>query len=144
VSKAWILVGISLRLALALGLHLRNEDPTAKESSKESRLRAWWGLHAIESLVSGLTGRPPIISLNDCTVPIPNSLAVRSRLSQANPDKVSRRHSDKSPKEAQRLTKQEYYLVNHINVAIIGQKVLTSLYSPRTAAKSWEVRFSSR
>ncbi|KAH7551505.1 hypothetical protein BM1_09821 [Bipolaris maydis] len=148
VSRAWIMIGVSIRLALALGLHLRNENTALDDSKKEPLVRTWWCLHAIECLVSSITGRPPVIGHEDCTVSLP-----RSNLGPPNQDNSSSRQpsrvrtSYESPQssarsitpQSDRGTDDSSYLVAYINLNLISQKVLLSLYSPRTAARSWEV-----
>lgn len=145
------MIGVSLRLALALGLHLRNEDPTQDDAQKETLLRIWWSLHSIECLLSSMTGRPPVIAVEDCTAPLPQtSLDEQTRQSttsrQSSRKRTDRGTSRKSfstttsnshPKR--RKANETQYLVNHIKIALINQKVLVDEYSPRTATQSWEV-----
>ena len=143
------MIGVSIRLALALGLHLRNENAALDDAKKEPLVRTWWCLHAIECLASSLTGRPPVIGDADCTVSMPKSMpgsprhetnmqkrASRIRTSYSSPQSSGRSgtsHSDSS-------TDDNIGLVTYIKLNLISQEVLLSLYSPRTAAESWEVR----
>ncbi|CAG5179628.1 uncharacterized protein ALTATR162_LOCUS9381 [Alternaria atra] len=148
VSRAWITIGISIRLALALGLHLRNEDPGAEESKKELLVRTWWSLQSTESLVSAITGRPPVIAFEDCTASLPRSLPGEQLNHRDTLRKFARRGTgDDSPhtmtdsytsESGQRDPGRDHYLMNHINIAFISQKALLELYSPRTAARSWK------
>lgn len=143
------MIGISMRLALALGLHLRNEDPSLDAVRKESLQNTWWSLHAIECLVSSITGRPPVIAIEDCTVAVPNSDSPRRPSNSDNPKGTSRRRtsydtppmptSSSASTSGKRATTESRYFVTHLNITFISQKVLLSLYSPRTAARSWEV-----
>lgn len=127
------MIGISIRLALSLGLHLRNEDPTAEKSKRESLIMTWWSLHAIECLVSSITGRPPIVAVEDCTVSFPTTtLNEQSSTSERSATRM-RRNSYSST-----ITENRNF-VAHIKIALISQKGLLNLYSPRTAAHSWEV-----
>jgi hypothetical protein len=134
------MVGISIRLALALGLHLRNEDPAADSTKKEVLMRIWWSLHSIECLISSITGRPPIISSEDCTVPIPEASfddeQPASKRGQSN-------HADHKSQHTTSQTSSSAgsgeYLVSTIKIKLLTQRVLTSLYAPRTAARSWQV-----
>lgn len=144
------MVGISIRLALALGLHLRNENPSASEASKETLIHAWWSLHSIECLVSTITGRPPVIAFEDCTVPLPHSLpgeqahggdAARDASKRRADHKSSRtsRGDDISEGDQLQMTRSQAHFV-HIRILLMAQKALLELYSPRTASKSWKVR----
>jgi hypothetical protein len=145
VSRSWVMIGISIRLALALGLHLRNEDPAADESVKEYRSQIWWSLHAIECLVSSITGRPPVAESEDCTVPHPH-ISHPIRKENGNKSKVSKtayRHSQSDPSlEPGRgeASNKSHYLGRTTEINLILQKTLEGLYAPRVAAQSWEVR----
>ncbi|KAH5222886.1 hypothetical protein HBI82_001140 [Parastagonospora nodorum] len=142
VSRAWIMIGVSIRLALALGLHLRNEDPKAEVSRREMLGQTWWTLHRIECLISAITGRPPTIGYEDCTVSIPGEQEVPCG---DLPTKRTNIESDTTtkPKRKSGVGRQsaspDRYVVHHIKITIIIQEVLINLYSPRTAAKSWLV-----
>jgi hypothetical protein len=144
VSRAWVMIGLAIRLALALGLHLRNEDVGVGESNKESRVLTWWSLNSIECLMSTTTGRPSAVSFEDCTVPLPHSIPdERENILHRRTERGSMQSSqgrDISHERWETKSPRQHHL-DHINVTIITQKVLLDLYSPRTAAKSWEVCF---
>ncbi|KAF2796102.1 hypothetical protein K505DRAFT_323615 [Melanomma pulvis-pyrius CBS 109.77] len=57
-NRSWLMIGISLRIAYALGMHFRNEDPSATAVKKELLARVWWGLYSLEQILSAMTGRP--------------------------------------------------------------------------------------
>ncbi|KAB2104517.1 hypothetical protein AG0111_0g7619 [Alternaria gaisen] len=142
VSRAWIMIGLSLRLALALGLHLRNEDTSLSDSRRESLVKTWWCLHSIECLVSSITGRPPVIGNEDCTVPLPQHTpesptrkTSRVRTNYGSPHTTADNRASESSK---RKTDKSHYLHTYITLTIIQQKVLLCLYSPRTAVQSWQ------
>lgn len=143
------MIGISIRLALALGLHLRNEDPTASESRKETLIHTWWSLHSIECLVSTITGRPPVVAFEDCTVPLPHSLPGEQSDSANSSRQATKRRMDHdssrfaggthTSESGRQPSTQSRYLFGHIRVTLMAQKALIELYSPRIASKSWEV-----
>jgi hypothetical protein len=138
------MIGISVRLALALGLHLRNEDTSLSDSRREPLVNTWWCLHSIECLVSAITGRPPVIGNEDCTVPLPQhapeSPARRTSRMRTNNGSHPTNASNSASESSNRNTDKSHYLNTYISLTIISQKVLLSLYSPRTAAQSWLVR----
>lgn len=141
VSRAWLMVGVSIRLALALGLHLRNEDPVADTTKKEMLLRTWWSLHSVECLVSSITGRPPIISNEDCTVPLPAAIIDNQQpASKRRPSGLANPRSQETSSQNSSSASSDGYLVSIIKIELLTQRVLTSLYAPRTAAGSWLVR----
>ncbi|KAF1852037.1 C6 transcription factor-like protein [Cucurbitaria berberidis CBS 394.84] len=71
VSRAWTVIGIALRFAYSLGLHVRNEDPSATAGKRETLVRTWWSLYSLERTLSVITGRPSIIVDAYCSVPLP-------------------------------------------------------------------------
>lgn len=147
------MIGISIRLALALGLHLRNEDPAAEESKKELLVHTWWSLHSTECLVSTITGRPPVIAFEDCTVSLPRSLPGEQQDSGDTFRRSTQKRNGYSSSQTtrrsntsetgQRVPGQDRYFIGHTNIAIISQRALLELYSPRTAARSWKVCIST-
>lgn len=147
VSRAWIMIGLSVRLALALGLHLRNEDTSLSDSRREPLVNTWWCLHSIECLVSSITGRPPVIGNEDCTVSLPQH-APESPTRQTSRIRTSHGSlpttaSSSASESSSRNTDKSHYLHTYISLTIISQKVLLNLYSPRTAVQSWLVRIFS-
>ncbi|KAF2703841.1 hypothetical protein K504DRAFT_507750 [Pleomassaria siparia CBS 279.74] len=157
VSRAWVMIGISLRFALAVGLHLRNEDPQAPQDKKESSVRIWWSLHSVECLLSSITGRPCIIANEDCTVPLPQILpetkdnrkpSRSSRSSRGGRYEYSTTSSGTSPTTSsgtsEAVSRSEGrvvaspFLHAHIEIGLTTRKVLKKLYSARTSMVSWE------
>lgn len=137
------MVGISIRLALALGLHLRNEDHSADATKKEMLLRTWWSLHGIECLVSSITGRPPVISLKDCTVPLPRVLPGEHLHTSEEFHRPSKKPNHRLPGGSSQISsssKAEQYFRGCVAISILTQDILISLYAPRTAVHSWQVR----
>jgi hypothetical protein len=64
-------VGVALRSAYALGLHVRNEVPTATTTQRVSLVQTWWSLYSLERTLSIITGRPSIVVDSCCSVPLP-------------------------------------------------------------------------
>ncbi|KAF2439824.1 hypothetical protein P171DRAFT_395811 [Karstenula rhodostoma CBS 690.94] len=146
VSRGWVMIGISIRLALALGLHLRNEDPNIPPSKKETILRTWWTLHAIECQLSAITGRPCVLSHEDCTVALPMALSeetpgpnrsIDSTLPTWDKETSPTPASGSKLENDRRLQTPRSYLDAHLNIGLIIQKLLSALYSPRTAPYTW-------
>lgn len=144
VSRAWVMIGLSMRLAMALGLHLRNEDPTQNDAKREPLIQTWWCLHSIECLVSSITGRPPVIAPEDCTVSLPKmqSRTTVADVGTARPS--SRRRTDHNVSSSNPSLEGEFrsgaagqYFLHYTDITLISQRALLTLYSPRTAAQSW-------
>ncbi|KAF2186136.1 hypothetical protein K469DRAFT_631511 [Zopfia rhizophila CBS 207.26] len=153
VSRAWVMIGISLRFALAVGLHLRNEDPSAPTNKKETLVRTWWSLHSVECLLSAITGRPCIIANEDCTVPLPQVLPEeqirhtpsggqsRIRNDYITPSETSPSTGSSTSEFFKRMELPAIagpFLDAHIKIGLTTRKVLKGLYSARTANVSWE------
>ncbi|KAL8698894.1 MAG: hypothetical protein Q9201_006315 [Fulgogasparrea decipioides] len=77
--------GMTIRQALTLGLHLRNEDPKLADTSKEIRYRVWWAVANTERTLAVMTGRPTSFSDIDCSVPLPLPLDEETFLSKNPP-----------------------------------------------------------
>ncbi|CAI6342375.1 unnamed protein product [Periconia digitata] len=128
INRAWVMIGLSLRSALAVGLHLRNTDESASAGKKDMLMRTWWGLHSIESLVSATTGRPCVIAAEDCTVLLPQAQRTSEVPFPADP---------LSKGDSESYMDLPLFEIG-IRQRLIIQKALELLYSPRASKKSWE------
>lgn len=143
------MIGLSIRLALALGLHLRNEDVALDESRRDARVHVWWSLHAIECLLSTVTGRPPSVAFEYCTVPLPYVPRIEHHESRNTSGKATYRPKDdksshmvgsSTPSETpSSIRSAERFRIGKTDLSLISQKALLHLYSPLTASHSWEV-----
>lgn len=147
------MIGISLRFALAVGLHLRNEDPSALPDRKETLVRIWWSLHSVECLLSSITGRPCIIDNEDCTVPLPEPRPHEKKQNHHSASGGTSRNphdynsfgisppsssASESFRHAEGRLVAQPFLSEHVKISLITRKVLKNLYSARTASSSWE------
>ncbi|KAI8937846.1 hypothetical protein NX059_005536 [Plenodomus lindquistii] len=71
VNRAWVLIGLAMRFAYALGLHIRNEDRGSGLAKKETLGRIWWAHFAFERFLSAMIGRPSQGVDRSCSVPFP-------------------------------------------------------------------------
>lgn len=74
-DSAWTIIGLAIRCAHSLGLHVRNEDPSATASTRETLVRTWWSLYSLERTLSIITGRPSIVTDSCCSAPLPLPIA---------------------------------------------------------------------
>ncbi|PVI05708.1 hypothetical protein DM02DRAFT_70300 [Periconia macrospinosa] len=141
VSRAWIVAGTALRFSQALGLHVRNEDPSASPPKREVLVRIWWSLYYLERQLSVITGRPSVIVDSSCSVPLPLPVP-ESHISE---DAPSRRASTVSvytdpPSTPTGLRRPDAnsgsYIKAVVQMGIITQSVLTGLYSAGTMIRS--------
>ncbi|EMD64505.1 hypothetical protein COCSADRAFT_89953, partial [Bipolaris sorokiniana ND90Pr] len=114
VNRAWALIGVSLRHAIALGLHLRNTATESVDLEQDTLTHTWWAAYCIETLLNAIMGRPPAITEEYCTVPLPNH---------------------ESEEDA---SSNKSYLITRIEIARLTRKIQRYLYSPQTATQSWE------
>jgi hypothetical protein len=156
--RAWTILGVALRSAYALGLHVRNEVPTATATRRESLVQTWWSLYSLERTLSIITGRPSIVVDSCCSVPLPMAVAEKDiseegaaayRMHTANASTLhsSSPTSSASPNVAANppLTRVRpgstdansgSYFRAVVQLSIISQNILTALYSAGTMIRS--------
>ena len=71
VNRSWSMAGIAIRWATALGLNMRNDSSSLRDSLKEIRYRVWWALYTLEHRLCSVTGRVNCILDDHCTTPLP-------------------------------------------------------------------------
>jgi hypothetical protein len=59
--RPWQITGRATRSAISLGLNLRTLSDQIDPVSKETRIRLWWSIFAIEHILSSMTGRSPCV-----------------------------------------------------------------------------------
>lgn len=149
------MIGIAIRFAYTLGLHVRNEDPSATTSKRETLVRTWWSLYLLERTLSVVTGRPSIIVDSCCSVPLPipvveeqisdkTESAYRARKGSSTSFKNAGQiySNDDSPRTPVGMGTTEAnsgsYFKAAVQLSIVTQNILTSLYSSSTMIKSAE------
>lgn len=158
ISRAWTVMGTALRFAFALGLHIRNEDPTASPTKKELLVRIWWSLYSLERLLTILTGRPSIIVDSTCSVPLPiavpeelltndvnqmDMLRSEAATTPASSPITNRSFSNTTPPTMPRTSRDTAhsgtFFQATVQLRIITQNVLSSLYSAGTMIRPLEL-----
>lgn len=112
----------AMQSAFSLGLHVQQEDHSISEARQQSRINAWWSLHALESLLSSITGRPGTLPGEEITTP----------LSGAFFNATASAHSQSTKK-----TSNIAFLHANSNLYLLTQQVTASLYTQRKLAPSW-------
>ncbi|KAH6983963.1 fungal-specific transcription factor domain-containing protein [Ilyonectria destructans] len=70
-SRCWNIVGLAMRVAQSLGLHLnRSESATSNQREREMRRRVWYTCVTLDRLICTTFGRPAMLS-NSSSVPLP-------------------------------------------------------------------------
>ena len=68
--RAWALVGLAIRNATCLGLHLKNVDRGLSQTQLDERARLWYSLYGLEVAFAEVLGKPPLTSFDYTTVPL--------------------------------------------------------------------------
>lgn len=139
-------MGIAIRYAFALGLHLRNEDKSVTASSKEKLVHIWWGLQTFEGSLSIMLGRPSLILDDHCSTPLPLPVS----MDQLSEETLSSYWQD---------AKRGFHIYDDAfapdpwpagpsnagsllrclaNLWKIEQRSMTALYSTKVVVKSWK------
>ncbi|PVH92275.1 hypothetical protein DM02DRAFT_544015 [Periconia macrospinosa] len=145
VNRAWVVMGSSLRLAHALGLHVRNESRTSTVVRKEIWLRMWWGVYSLERHLSTIVGRPNFVNESYCSAPLPLPLSTDQLSDEALVQTLHQRHRTPAfhPNEPHKdievaeRPNEGSYLKSMIQLSITTQKVMTELYSIAAVIKPW-------
>ena len=140
-------IGIALRHALALGLHLRNEDETIEIVEKERLVHTWWALQTFEGSLSIMLGRPSLVVEDYCSVPLPlpastEQLSDKNMASYWNDcgrgGKVYDENAAGFDPPSLELYTAGSFLRCLVNISRIAQDAMISLYSARVTRRSWK------
>jgi hypothetical protein len=153
---------VALRFATALGLHVRNEDPSASGAKREVLVRVWWSLYYLERQLSIVTGRPSVIVDSCCSVPLPVPFSEQQMSENINIVDTLRRSSVASVASSVTLGRPQTatcpmsggnsgrpspnfgvaeansgsYFKAVVQLCIISQSILASLYSAGTTTRT--------
>ena len=111
------MVGIAMRSALSLGLHVQHYNQSFSTAQRQSMICIWWSLHSLESLLSSIAGRPSSIPNEDITTLLPGAFA-----------------SDRT----QRAGIVSFDFLNaDTNLNLLTQQIISKLYTQRKSTPSW-------
>ncbi|PVH90555.1 hypothetical protein DM02DRAFT_711542, partial [Periconia macrospinosa] len=142
-NRAWVIIGVSVRYAHALGLHVRNEDRSTAISQKENLVRIWWGLYILEGTLSTTVGRPSSVIEDFCSAPLPLPVAMKRMSDETLISQIQAQYQGCTIHQAPAVATSEpsnagSYLKSRAQVGAITQQVMIGLYSARTIAMSWK------
>jgi len=132
--RAWVAIGIALRFAQALGLHIRNEDQAVTIAQKETLLHIWWGIYSLESTLSTIVGRPSFAAENCCIVPLPLPLATAQFSDEMLMYQLHKRYRVTSFHQSPATPEPSNagsYLRSRVQIGMITQRAITGLYSAK-------------
>jgi hypothetical protein len=116
------MVGMAMRAAFSLGLHVQDADPdqSVPPAKRQNMIRTWWSLHSLESLLSSITGRPSIIP-NEHITTSPRGVA-----------------SDEETEGVAGKSIASGFVDADSNLNLLTQQVITNLYTQRKSTPSWD------
>lgn len=122
-KQCWSVIGLSVRLAQNLGLHLRKTyDAIDNAEEREQRVRAWWACYVLDIISGMMHGRPPSMNEDAFNVPLPADFNDGCpRQDQSGPERVIESESGPSGTSPSLMS---FFLVTVRSCQILG-KVLT-------------------
>ncbi|KAL6159208.1 hypothetical protein ACJQWK_04085 [Exserohilum turcicum] len=121
-NRAWVMAGGAMRSAFSLGLHVQQEDQSMSVARQQNKVDTWWSLHALESLLSSITGRPGTFPGEEITTPTPKAFS----------DILSGTHG-----QGASVATNNMFLNADSNLHLLTQQVMSSLYTQRKFTPSW-------
>jgi hypothetical protein len=123
-DRCWLTLGLAIRIAQSIGLHIEREKlqnhPSPSQVALEMQRRTWHSLYVLDRLLSVQLGRPSAIRNHDCTVSLP------SRLDDAEFD-VCR---DNIPQSQKDKPQTGDYFIAVIKLSAILRHVQRDVYRP--------------
>jgi hypothetical protein len=142
--RAWLAVGISLRYAHTLGLHLRNEDRNVPLSRKESLLHTWWSVCCLEGITGIVVGRPSFVVEDYCSAPLPLPLTADELEQASSQSQALYRVSELDHRSLQAdqgssdPSNSASYLKSIVQIVLLAQRAMADIYSARVVVRSWK------
>lgn len=120
-NNCWTVVGLAIRIAQGLGLHLSAGDQGLDLIEREIRKRTWWGCFMLDRLLSAKVGRQPTIDEKNTSVELP--LAV---------DDASLRHDSSrttlATQSPNSLSTVDFFLYAIAHARLVG-RIIESMYA---------------
>jgi hypothetical protein len=119
-NNCWTVVGLAIRTAQGLGLHLDARGFTSDIIEQEVRKRVWWGCFVIDRVLSIKVGRPPTI---------PDSPAIKVGLPLAIDDEYLSNNDQNSPAQPAGIPSKLEFINQVIAECRLIARILEILYS---------------
>ncbi|KAF3046886.1 hypothetical protein E8E12_005440 [Didymella heteroderae] len=74
ISSSYVYLGLALRKALAIDLHLEPEEASISDTEKELRRRLWWAVYSLERCTTVKLNRPRSVDTVIITANLPSPL----------------------------------------------------------------------
>jgi len=137
-------VGIAIRHAVTLGLHLTTTDSALSRVDLEERAHTWYSVYSLEVLLSEILGRPTSTSVADTTVPMeppPDLIHYQSASNEGSPETkaiweafLGRKRDDNQWQSFLSVgtTMPPMHHFHHNRLCTISHRIERSLYAPQT------------
>jgi hypothetical protein len=149
-------VGLAIRNATCLGLHLKAVDSALTAEQLEERARLWYSLYSLEVTLSEVLGQPPLTSLEYTTVPVEILKCDSQEGNSGDPDThgtrmlwldfLRRRRDASQTMRGAHIPWRNFqfigygpppqHLASRARLSIISNRVMTQLYMPNLS-HSW-------
>ena len=121
-DQCWITLGLAVRIAQSIGLHVEEEGSASRGnaiSSGETRRRVWYSIFVLDRLLALQLGRPPSIRDDDFNVELPSRQSDVDLADQGSPVDVPQQDCVGD------------YFVAMVKFSEIISRVYYSLYAPK-------------
>ena len=154
-NSAWKFLGLAIRSAQGLGMHLENVTPYMDHIDKVQRMKIWFSLLTLERILSTMTGRPCMVKEQDCSIPLAFRPSITlggysrdaSSKTQSSVDPEIRAASSGSskPSPIARESQSQWssasadtaYFFHFIELHSLSQKIIEELYGPNIRNLKW-------
>ena len=157
-GRAWCALGVAIRCAQGLGLHLENVTKSIGKNEVLHGIYVWYALLSTERVLSIMSGRPCMVKEHDCSAPIPlpvdhegqsRELSTMEKFPSAPPrTSKSRSASSTSSKpsnkpwidrihETGNQSLSMVHFFHYLELNRLSQRVMEGLYNPHVRNLKW-------
>lgn len=151
-------MGVAIRCAQSLGMHLLNTTPSLTHHQKDHRARVWFSVLTLERNITVMTGRPSMVRDRDCSIIMPLSAAAdgashkdvdpRSARSVSSLDFGIRAHTSPSSPPVQgafgtgqsqppKTNNAGAYFFHYVQLIALAEEAIAQLYCPEIRHVKW-------
>lgn len=146
------MIGLAIRSAQSLGLHLQDVTRSTSRAEKEIRAQTWFAVSSLESVLTVTTGRPSMVQERHCTVVMPPTYAGEMSSQSGTPSDYSYQTSKdfgtraKNPSQrsfAERLSdlntnqNSAIYFRHYTELCVLSKEAVSELYNPHIRDNKW-------
>lgn len=157
-DRAWCALGVAIRCAQGLGLHLENVTKSMGKSEMLHGIYVWYALWSTERVLSIMLGRPCMVKEHDCSAPLPlpvdhegqsKELSELEKFPSAPPRMPKSRSASSSSSrpsnkswidriyETGNQSLSMTYFFHYLELNRLSQRVMEGLYNPHVRKLKW-------